>query len=192
MYDECSSLETLWERLRNRFGEHLLKQQYRRLLPNRKRQNGETLTQLVDDIRKMSDAVYCHIDRAAREEMAVQHFVAALDSPSIQYDLDIQHPKSLYDAMHLAIMRESYFGKESAWSKAPQGQNWGQNKAPNGKANEVIGQLHGPNSLSAPQMPSHGFLPPQGAYSIPAHGNGWNLPHLVLGACLTWDGMGRS
>ena len=64
VYDECSSLETLWERLRNRFGEHLLKQQYRRLLPNRKRQNGETLTQLVDDIRKMSDVVYCHNDGA--------------------------------------------------------------------------------------------------------------------------------
>ena len=178
LYDECNQLEVLWERLTNRFGEHLLKQQYRRLLPNRKRQSGETLTRLADDIRKMSDVVYSNINRAEREDMAIQHFLAALESPSIQYDLELQEPETLDEALHLAETRESFFGRETSWSSLPQAKprNHNQGNRPQNQYDRNnVGQLHGPNSLPQPQVPNPVTNYPQGAYNLPLQPNGWGM-----------------
>ena len=179
LYDECNSLEIIWERLQGRFGEHLLTQQYRRDLPNRKRRNGESLTQLADDIRKMAGVVYSNVDRAVRENMSIQHFMAALDSPSVQYDLEIQQPASLDEAVHMAQARESYFGRENPWHNTapsqPKTNNNRQNRSYNQGGRNDIGQLHGPASLPPP-VTSTNMTYPQGAYSMPLQTSNWGYP----------------
>ena len=117
LYDECSDISVIWSRLENRFGDHLMRQKYSVSLPNRKRQQNESLIDLADDIRRMSNVVYFDLQYEQKERMAVMHFLNALHSPMAQYDISQKAPKSLEEALNIATVREMFFGVESHQSK---------------------------------------------------------------------------
>ena len=117
LYDECSDISVIWSRLENRFGDHLMRQKYSVSLPNRKRQQNESLINLADDIRRMSNVVYFDLQYEQKERMAVMHFLNALHSPMAQYDISQKAPKSLEEALKIASVREMFFGVESYQSE---------------------------------------------------------------------------
>ena len=86
----------------------MLFQKYSVSLPARKRQKNESLTKLADDIRHMSDIVYYDLRQNQRERLAIMHFINALQSPAIQYDLTEKSPKTLDEASHFASVREMF------------------------------------------------------------------------------------
>ena len=117
LYNDCSKLSVIWSRLETRFGDHLLLQKYSVALPARKRQANESLSKLADDIRRMSDTVYFDLQQNQKERLAIMHFVNALQSPAVQYDLTQKSPKSLEEALHFASVREMFFGVENQPNK---------------------------------------------------------------------------
>ena len=117
LYDECSDISVIWSRLENRFGDHLMRQKYSVSLPNRKRQQNESLINLADDIRRMSNVVYFDLQYEQKERMAVMHFLNALHSPMAQYDISQKAPKSLEEALNIASVREMFFGVETHQGK---------------------------------------------------------------------------
>ena len=152
LYDECSELSLIWSRLDSRFGDHLMLQRYSISLPNRKRQSNEPLTKLADDIRRMSDIVYFDLQYEQKERMAIMHFVSALQSPAIQYDISEKSPKTLEEALHIASIREMFFGIESQWGR-PSTAN-----QPN-TIRQNNGSIHMPSSENRTNTPPAGQWP---------------------------------
>ena len=112
-YNSCQNIESIWFMLNSRYGDHLLVQKYQRLLPNRKRNIGEPLSDLADDIRKMINIVFSEVSHDQRERFAIQHFIRALDNPAASYDLSGKKPQTLEEALHMATVREMYFSESS-------------------------------------------------------------------------------
>ena len=111
LYDACDNADVLWSRLESRFGDRLHLQRYQNALPARKRNRNEPLPDLASDIRKMADIVYSGIDFEQKEKLAITHFVNALDSPNACYDITDKKPKSLEEALAIAMNREIYLVK---------------------------------------------------------------------------------
>ena len=164
LYDSCNSVDALWARLESRFGDHLLLQRYQTSLPTRKRQKDEKLLDLASDIRKMADIVYDGIDPYQKEKLVIQHFVNALNSPEVGYDISGKKPNTLEEALEIAMNRETYFGRESAW---------GSSRSNSGQNNNQLRQS-APQTVSAP-IPNPWIMPPPQA-PCPPMVNGWNGP----------------
>ena len=72
---------------------------------------------MADDIRKMSDIVYYDLQQDQKERLATMHFTNALQNPIAQYDISQKAPKTLEEALHIASIREMFFGVESQSGK---------------------------------------------------------------------------
>ena len=153
LYDECSDISVMWSRLENRFGDHLMRQKYSVSLPNRKRQQNESLINLADDIRRMSNVVYFDLQYEQKERMAVMHFLNALHSPMAQYDISQKAPKSLEEALKIASVREMFFGVEGYQSKPD---NSNQKIRSNNMSSDSNNHMP---YLSANQWPVHNMSP---------------------------------
>ena len=165
LYDECSDISVIWSRLENRFGDHLMRQKYSVSLPNRKRQQNESLIDLADDIRRMSNVVYFDLQYEQKERMAVMHFLNALHSPMAQYDISQKAPKSLEEALNIASVREMFFGVESHQSKPDtSNQNIRSNNISSGGNNHMpyptVNQWPAHiNAISSLPQPAHNMSP---------------------------------
>ena len=113
IYDNCYDVNELWSRLESRFGDELKLRQYERLLATRVRKHDESLTDLADDIRKMSLIVYRGINYYAQERLMISHFTRALSDVDMEYDISQQQPATLEQALLIAQNREIYFQPES-------------------------------------------------------------------------------
>ena len=116
IYDNCYDVNELWSRLESRFGESLKIRQYERLLSTRIRQHNESLTDLADDIRKMAVIVYRGINYHAQERLMISCFIRALSDIDMEYDISLQRPATLDEALLIAQNREIYFNPESKGS----------------------------------------------------------------------------
>ena len=109
-------MKELWSRLESRFGESLKIRQYERLLATRVRRHDESLTDLADDIRKMSLIVFHGINYHAQERLTISYFTRALPDVDIDYDISQQQPATLDEPLLIAQNREMYFNPENEHS----------------------------------------------------------------------------
>ena len=145
IYDNCSNLNELWSRLESRFGDALKIRQYEQLLATRVRRHDESLTDLADDIRKMSLIVYHVINYHAQERLMISHFTRALSDVDMEYDIGQQQPAPLL----IAQTREIYFNPENKRlstlnniSSSALYHNWYENYPYNsGRSNELCTEL---------------------------------------------------
>mgnify|MGYP001790972409 FL=1 len=161
LYDACDNADVLWSRLESRFGDRLHLQRYQNALPARKRNRNEPLPDLASDIRKMADIVYSGIDFEQKEKLAITHFVNALDSPNACYDITDKKPKSLEEALAIAMNREIYFGKESAWGSSKGHETSQNDQYKNFRSNNVPNEPRMSAPIYPPQMgPPHSWNGP--------------------------------
>ena len=81
----------------------------------RRRRSGESLATLHQDIRRLNVLAHPTFPSEARDVMACDYFVDALDDPEMALKVRQRVPKSLDDALHLALRLE-------AWAKDAQRQ----------------------------------------------------------------------
>ena len=173
LYDECPDLPTVWSRLENRFGDHLMLRTYSVSLPIRKRQPNESLTKLADDIRRMSNVVYFDLQQDQKERLTIMHFINALQSPVAQYDLTEKSPNTLEEALHYASVREMFFGVENqsnilgaSYQKVSSNdiRSYGSDHKPCPADNRRLSDVNPVSNPSHPlySMPSHNNMPQSG------------------------------
>ena len=168
LYDECPDLPTVWSRLENRFGDHLMLRTYSVSLPIRKRQPNESLTKLADDIRRMSNVVYFDLQQDQKERLTIMHFINALQSPVAQYDLTEKSPNTLEEALHYASVREMFFGVENQ-SNIPGASN--QKTSSNNICSYGSNHMPYPASNQWPCDVNPVLNPSQPLYNVPSHYN---------------------
>ena len=173
LYDECPDLPTVWTRLENRFGDHLMLRKYSIALPIRKRQPNESLTKLADDIRRMSNVVYFDLQQDQKERLSIMHFTNALQNPMAQYDISQKAPKTLEEALHYASVREMFFGVENqsnilgaSYQKVSSNdiRSYGSDHKPCPADNQRLSDVNPVSNPSHPlySMPSHNNMPQSG------------------------------
>ena len=108
--ETTNSLKKMVKVLKERFGEANQADKYRIEVKNRKRQPGETLRSLHSDIRRLVALALPGFDRKARETMACDYFIDALNDPDFALKVRERSPKDLDTALRIALQLE-------VWSK---------------------------------------------------------------------------
>ena len=100
------SLEELTEALQERFGAISQAEKYRIEVKNRRRKTGESLQSLHSDIRRLVALAFSDLDHKARELMACDYFIDALNDPQLQLKVRERSPKNLTEALRIALQLE--------------------------------------------------------------------------------------
>ena len=101
--------------LKRRFGTWSQPALVKNELRGRCRKPGESLRGLANDVESQVRRAYGHMTAEARSELATDLFVGAISPPDLRMQVQLQHPKSLLEALEAAIERESL------WSAAAGG-----------------------------------------------------------------------
>ena len=101
--------------LKRRFGTWSQPALVKNELRGRCRKPGESLRGLANDVECQVRRAYGHMSAEARSELATDLFVGAISPPDLRMQVQLQHPKSLQEALEAAIERESL------WSAAAGG-----------------------------------------------------------------------
>ena len=80
---------------------------------SRRRQEGETLPSLAQAITKLTLQAYPRLDISAREDLAVEQFVAAVDDRDVRMALHQQKPRTIMEATKVAVEMEAWKMAES-------------------------------------------------------------------------------
>jgi len=108
-----NTLSKLVQLLKARFGGSRQADKHRMELRLRRRKSGETLTVLHRDIRRLMALAHPSLTETAREEIACDYFVDALDNPDFALKVHERAPSTLDDALRVALQLE-------AWTKDAQ------------------------------------------------------------------------
>ena len=114
VYDDCYDISELWHRLETRYSDYLNIPEYRRKLALRKRNKNESLDALSSDIRLMCSVVYSNSTTAVQDQMALTHFLSAINDVNMQYAIEIQNPATFDQAVLYAKTREKYFSDSNS------------------------------------------------------------------------------
>lgn len=93
--------------LKRRFGTWSQPALVKNELRGRCRKPGESLRGLANDVESQVRRAYGHMSAEARSELATDLFVGAISPPDLRMQVQLQHPKSLQEALEAAIERES-------------------------------------------------------------------------------------
>lgn len=93
--------------LKRRFGKWSQPALLKNELRGRCRKPGESLRGLANDIEGQVRRAYSHMPADARSELATDLFVGAISPPDLRVQVQLQHPRSLQEALEAAIERES-------------------------------------------------------------------------------------
>lgn len=105
-YNEvCDSLEL-------RFGAERLAAVHKAELLSRRRRKGESLAELGQDIRRLVNCAYPSFPLLAREEMAVEKFLDALDSAEMRRSIHQSQPGDLLQAIETGLQLEAWTSAE--------------------------------------------------------------------------------
>jgi len=118
--ETTNSLKEMVTVLKERFGEANQADKYRMEVKNRRRQPGETLRSLHSDIRRLVALVLPEFDRKARETMACDNFIDALNDPDLALKVRERSPKDLDSALRIALQLEVWSTNvdRSQWDRA--------------------------------------------------------------------------
>jgi len=112
------SLSKLTRTLKMRFGSENFAEKNRIELRNRRRQSGETLTDLHIDIRQLSALAYPDTDHKTRELISCDYFTDALADPELGLKIRERQPKNLDAALHIALQLEVWTTDSERMSQA--------------------------------------------------------------------------
>lgn len=135
--------------LESRFGAVNQEPLFRSQLRRRKRSAGETLPKLAQDIERLVSRAYPSATRELRDSLACDHFLDALNDPSLHIAVRQGRPESLQQALASAVEIESV---RAAAGVTLQASNTGtvirQGKAP-GEASGPDSRSGGSNEMSS-------------------------------------------
>lgn len=93
--------------LQRRFGQFNQPGVLRAELTNRRRQPGEPLRVLANDIETLARRAYAHMPIIVQNELARDQFIRALSPRELRVQTQLAHPSSLQEALELAVEREA-------------------------------------------------------------------------------------
>jgi len=105
---DTSTMENLSALLRSRFSGSRQSDRHRMELRLRRRRSGETLSALHQDIRRLIVLAHPTFASEARDVMACDYFVDALDDPDLALKVRERAPKSLDEALQVALRLEAW------------------------------------------------------------------------------------
>jgi len=94
--------------LRTRFGNELQAERFKAEIKVRRRRPGESLQQLYQDIIKLVALAYPNEEPALVNHVAKEAFVIALSDPILQLKVIEREPKTVEDALNIAVKMEAY------------------------------------------------------------------------------------
>jgi len=104
--DVTDSLSGLTKILESRYGGKSFADKHRIELRNRRRRKGESISNLHIDIRRLAALAFPKVERRARESIACNHFLDALDDPELALKIREQQPSDLDAALRIALQLE--------------------------------------------------------------------------------------
>ena len=106
--EQQDSFEALSAALDRRFGAERLSAIHKAELMGRRRQRGETLGALGQDIRRLTSCAYPSFPQRALEEMAVERFMDALDDAETRRLIHQGQPATLDEAVEMGLRLEAW------------------------------------------------------------------------------------
>lgn len=100
--------EGLCRAMDERFGDCLFAQRYRAELKTRRRQEDESLPSLAQAINRLVLSAYPQLGPGPREELAIEYFTSAVDDREIRMALHQKQPKSVWEAVKVAVDLEAW------------------------------------------------------------------------------------
>jgi len=94
--------------LQMRFGNELQAERFKAELRARRRKPGEPLQHLYQEVCRLVALAYPSAESSLVHHVAKETFISALDSPSLQLKLMEREPKTVEDALNLAVKLEAY------------------------------------------------------------------------------------
>ena len=116
-----SSFTVLVEALERRFGHAHQTPLFRAQLSMRKRGRNESLQQLAQAVKRLVNGAYPRLDVQARDDIAIENFRAALDDAEIQRAVFMAKPRSLAEAVTVAVEMESFQQAQTHHSRQQRG-----------------------------------------------------------------------
>ena len=104
--------EMIVNALRDRFCPKGQTDLHRAQLRSRIRKKNETLSELASSIRRLTVKAYPDVPTEFREELARDQFIEALDSPDVRMQVRRDRPKTLCNALSLALEEEAFIHLE--------------------------------------------------------------------------------
>ncbi|KAJ8356934.1 hypothetical protein SKAU_G00197280 [Synaphobranchus kaupii] len=108
--EERSEYGALVGALRRRFGQCTQPGLLRSELGSRRRQPGELLRALANDIESLARRAYAHMPPSVQGELARDQFLQALTPTELRIQTQLAHPNTLQEALELALEREIITG----------------------------------------------------------------------------------
>lgn len=104
--EERNNYEALVGALQRRFGHCEQPGLLRSELSNRRRRPGEPLRVLANDIETLARRAYAHMPPAIQTELARDQFIQAITPSGLRIQTQLAHPRSIQEALELALERE--------------------------------------------------------------------------------------
>jgi len=105
---EEMSFRQLIARLRSRFGSLEMEEKYQAELQCRRRNPGESLRELAQDIRRLMILAYSDDRSPMSERLAKEHFISAIDEPELELKVREKEPQTLDAALKYAQRLEVF------------------------------------------------------------------------------------
>ena len=102
------TLKKLTSLLKSRFSGHRQADKYRMELRLRRRRAGESLSKVHQDIRRLMALAHPTLPQEARETIACDYFIDALDDVDFALNMRERAPESLDEALRVALRLESW------------------------------------------------------------------------------------
>ena len=112
--EEVKTSKDLIRQLETRYGSAHQTALYRTQLKYRRRQKGETLGDLVNDVRRLIVLAYPGPSSAMRETFACEAFLEALNDRELALKIREKEPSTLEQACQMAMRFEAYAGGQGA------------------------------------------------------------------------------
>jgi len=104
--DVTGSLSGLTKILESRYGGKSFADKHRIELRNRRCRKGESISNLHVDIRRLVALAFPKVERKARESIACDHFLDALDDPELALKIRERQPSDLDAALRIVLQLE--------------------------------------------------------------------------------------
>ena len=106
--EATNTLDKLVELLRNRFSGSRQADKYRMELRLRRRKNGESLSSLHRDIRRLMALAHPDLPQIHRETIACDYFIDSIDDPDFALKVRERNPGTLDEALRVALQLEAW------------------------------------------------------------------------------------
>lgn len=103
-----STYDQLCLALERRFGAERLAAVHKATLLGRRRQEGETMSALGQDVRRLVNCAYPEFPSTAKEEIAIERFLDAINCSETRLTIHQQHPKTLDEAIEHGLQFEAW------------------------------------------------------------------------------------